>query len=212
MLVCWSVKGKSEMIFETMIRWLGGLTAFSTLALLFFGIWRGTQRPAGHIAGISGQLLRSSLFYFLASVIFFGLAYIGWKPLPWQISQQTRVWMFISGALLFFPGMAFLLWARITLGNNYFVSTAISAQLFADHQLVTKGPYAIVRHPMYLGLAIAAWGALLIYFTWTTIYFAFAAPMLAVRAYREEQALSAEFGDQWREYCKRVPAFLPRLW
>lgn len=86
------------------------------------------------------------------------------------------------------------------------------AQLFADHQLVTTGPYAIVRHPMYVGLAFAAWGALLIYFTWTTVYFACFAPLLAFRAYREEQALSAEFGEQWHEYCKRVRAFIPRLW
>ena len=197
---------------ETTIRWLGGLTAFSTLAILFYGIWRGTQQKVGRATGNTGQLLRSSLFYFLASAFFFGLAYLGWKPLPWDLSPQTRVWMLVCGSLLYFPGMAFLLWARLTLGKYYFVSTALGAQLFADHQLVTTGPYAIVRHPMYVGLALAAWGALLIYFTWTAVYFAVFAPMLAFRAYREEQALSAEFGEQWREYCKRVPAFIPRLW
>lgn len=196
---------------ETIIRWLGGLTAFSTLAILFYGIWRGTQQKAGRVAGKVGQLLRSALFYFLASALFFGSAYLGWKPLPWDISPQARVWMLTCGSLLFFPGMAFLLWARLTLGKYYFVSTALGAQLFADHQLVMSGPYAIVRHPMYVGLTCAAWGALLIYFTWTSLYFACFAPLLAFRASREEQALSAEFGEQWQEYCKRVPAFIPRL-
>ena len=197
---------------ETIIRWLGGLTAFSILVILFYGIWRGTQQKAGRTTGKAGQLLRSSLFYFLVSVFFFGLAYLGWKPLPWHVSPQARVWVLVVGALLYFPGMAFLLWARLTLGKYYFVSTVAGAQLFADHQLVKTGPYAIVRHPMYVGLALAAWGALLIYFTWTAVYFAVFAPMLAFRAYREEQALSAEFGEQWQEYCKRVPAFIPRLW
>ena len=196
---------------ETIIRWLGGLTAFSTLVILFYGIWRGTQQKVGRVTGNGGQLLRSSLFYFLASAIFFGLAYIGWKPLPLDISPQARVWMLVIGSLLFFPGMVLLLWARLTLGRNYFVSTGLGAQLFADHQLVQTGPYAIVRHPMYVGLAFAAWGALLIYFTWTTMYFAIFAPMLALRAFREEQALAAEFGEQWGEYCKRVSAFIPRL-
>jgi protein-S-isoprenylcysteine O-methyltransferase Ste14 len=200
------------MTFETIIHWLGGLTAFSTLVILFYGIWRGSQQKAGRVTGNAGQLLRSSLFYFLASAFFFGLAYIGWIPLPWEISPQARVWMLVCGSLLYFPGMAFLLWARMTLGKYYFVSTAAGAQLFADHQLVKTGPYAIVRHPMYVGLTLAAWGALLIYFTWTTVYFACFAPLLAFRAYREEQALSAEFGEQWMEYCKRVPAFIPRLW
>ena len=119
--------------------------------------------------------------------------------------------MLTIGSFLFFPGMALLLWARLTLGRNYFVSTAMGAQLFADHQLVTTGPYAIIRHPMYVGLTLAAWGALLIYFTWTTVYFAVFAPMLALRALREEQALSAEFGEQWRDYRKRVPLFIPRF-
>ncbi|MBP7693784.1 MAG: hypothetical protein KA764_17815 [Anaerolineales bacterium] len=36
------------------------------------------------------------------------------------------------------------------------------AQLFADHQLVTRGPFAIVRHPMYAGIAAAALGGLLL--------------------------------------------------
>ncbi|RJP53237.1 MAG: isoprenylcysteine carboxylmethyltransferase family protein [Anaerolineaceae bacterium] len=196
---------------ETFIRSLGGATAFSALVILFYGIWRGTRQKAGRVTGGAGRFLRSSSFYFLASVFFFGLSYLGWIRIPWQISPQVRVWMLIIGSLLFFPGMAFLLWARITLGKYYFVSTGLGAQLFADHQLVQAGPYAIVRHPMYVGLAFAAWGALLIYFTWTTIYFVLFAPTLAVRAYREEAALSAEFGEQWQEYCRRVPPFVPRL-
>jgi protein-S-isoprenylcysteine O-methyltransferase Ste14 len=64
---------------------------------------------------------------------------------------------------------------------------------------------------MYIGLILASVGALLIYFTWTTVYFALFAPLTLVRARREEQALAAEFGERWQEYCKRVPAFFPRL-
>lgn len=195
---------------ETIIRWLGGLTAFLTLVILVYGIWRGTQQKAGRVTGGVDRFLRSSLFHFLASAFFFGLAYVGWKPIPWGISSQARVWMLVIGSLLYFPGMAFLLWARLTLGKYYFVSTGLGAQLFADHQLVRTGPYAIMRHPMYVGLAFAACGALLIYFTWTTVYFAVFAPMLALRALREERALAAEFGERWREYCTQVPAFVPK--
>ena len=93
----------------------------------------------------------------------------------------------------------------------YFVSTSFGAQLYADHQLVTHGPFAIVRHPMYVGLISAAFGSLLIYQTWTTVAFAVFAPFVLRRARREEQALAAEFGDQWLTYSRRVPAFFPRL-
>jgi protein-S-isoprenylcysteine O-methyltransferase Ste14 len=87
----------------------------------------------------------------------------------------------------------------------------LGAQLFADQQLVTSGPYNIVRHPMYVGLILAALGALLVYATWTTVYFAAFAPFLMMRARREEQVLAAEFGEKWAEYCRRVPALIPWL-
>jgi protein-S-isoprenylcysteine O-methyltransferase Ste14 len=119
--------------------------------------------------------------------------------------------MLALGALLYFPGMGLMLWARQALGKNYFVSDALGAQLFAEHQLITSGPYAFIRHPMYSGLFLAALGALLLYFTWTTVFFACFAPMLSVRARREEAALADEFGAQWLEYCQRVPAFFPRM-
>jgi protein-S-isoprenylcysteine O-methyltransferase Ste14 len=65
---------------------------------------------------------------------------------------------------------------------------------------------------MYTGLFLAAAGSLLIYFTWTAILFVLFAPLTCVRARHEELALKAEFGEEWQVYCRRVPAFMPRLW
>ncbi len=189
----------------------GGLLAYATLGILLYGIWRGTQRQVGRTLGLTGSWLRSPWFYLASALLFFGICYFGWIPLPLTISPQIRAWMLALGSLLYFPGMVFTLWGRLALGKNYFVSTGFGAQLFADHQLVTGGPFAIVRHPMYTGIILAAFGALLIYSTWTTLLFAFFAPLASVRARREEMTLSAEFGEQWLDYCKRVPAFFPRL-
>jgi protein-S-isoprenylcysteine O-methyltransferase Ste14 len=194
---------------ETIIQWLGGLFAYSTLGLVLYGVWRGTKRQAGRTTGLNGSWLRSPWFYLASVLLFFSLAYFGW--MPWTVSPSIRAWMLVFGSLLYFPGMSFVLLGRLALGKNYFVSTGFGAQLFKDHQLVTGGPFAVVRHPMYAGLTLAALGALLIYFTWTTLYFACFAPLTMVRARREEFALSAEFGEQWIEYCKRVPAFIQRL-
>jgi protein-S-isoprenylcysteine O-methyltransferase Ste14 len=198
------------MILETAIRWLGGLLAFTALGFVLYGVWRGTQREVGRESGLEGNWLRSWWFYLASSVFFFGVAYLSWTPLPWTLSSQVRFGMLVLGSLLYFPGMCFLVWARLTLGKNYFVSSGFGVQLFKDHQLITNGPYAIVRHPMYVGLILAALGSLLIYFTWTTVYFACYAPLMIVRARREETALLAEFGKQWQEYCQHVQAFIPR--
>ncbi|NTU54639.1 MAG: isoprenylcysteine carboxylmethyltransferase family protein [Anaerolineales bacterium] len=195
----------------SVIEWIGGIFAYSALALVLYGVWRGTQRKAGRTTGKTGHFLRSFWFYLASSALFFSIAYFGWVPLKWAIPQPVRFWMLVIGALLYFPGMAFTVWARLALGKNYFVSTGFGAQLFDDHQLVTSGPFAIVRHPMYAGLILASVGALLIYMTWTTISFALFAPLTLVRARREEQALAAEFGEQWQEYCKQVPLLIPHI-
>jgi protein-S-isoprenylcysteine O-methyltransferase Ste14 len=215
-LVRWQTGSKrgefmSLELVEIIIQWLGGLLAYFILGTFLFGIWRGTQRQAGRTTGLNGSWLRSPWFYLASVALFFGVCYFGWIPLPWTVSSQTRVWMLVLGSLLYFPGMAFALWGRLALGKNYFVSTGFGAQLFKGHQLVTSGPFAIVRNPMYAGLIVASVGALLIYLTWTTLIFACLSPFLSVRARREEAALSAEFGEQWIAYCKCVPAFVPRL-
>ncbi len=195
---------------DTIVHWAGGLLATLTLGIVLYGVWRGTQRQAGRTIGLSGGWLRSPWFYLIATAFYLGLGYMGWIPLPWEVSAQTRTVMLSTGALLYFPGMSLVLWGRLALGKNYFVSTALGAQLFAGHQLITNGPFAIVRHPMYAGLILAAFGSLLIYPTWTTLLFACFSPLITVRAWREEATLAEEFGEEWREYCKHVPAFFPR--
>ena len=199
------------MTFERIVQLSGGLFAYSALAIVMYGVWRGTKREAGRTTGLNASWLRSPWFYLASCALFFEIAYLGWKPLLWTISPSVQLWLLVVGSLLYFPGMALLVWARLTLGKNYFVSTGFGAQLFKDHQLITSGPYAIVRHPMYVGLIIAALGSLLIYFTWTTVYFAIFAPFTLIRAKREETALLEEFGKQWIEYCARIPMFIPHL-
>jgi len=199
------------MNFENIIQWMGGLLAYSALGIVLYGVWRGSQRQAGRVSGRTGNWLRSPVFYFFSSVFFFFIAWLGWTRIPANLTSTARTWMLAFGSLLYFPGMIFLLWGRMALGREYFVSTGFGAQLFKDHHLVTNGPYAIVRHPMYAGLILAAAGSLLLYFTWTTVYFACFAPLVFFRARREEQVLAAEFGGQWAEYCKRVPMFFPHL-
>jgi protein-S-isoprenylcysteine O-methyltransferase Ste14 len=198
-------------LIQLIIQWFGGLLAFVALALVLYGIWRGSQRQTGRTTGLGGSWLRSPWLYFASAAFFFGIAYLGWTRLPLVFSTSTRIVMLALGSLLYFPGMSLLIWGRLALGRSYFVSTGLGAQLYSDQQLVTTGPYAFVRHPMYGGLILSAVGSLLIYSTWTTVFFVCFAPLMFVRAWREELVLSAEFGDEWQEYCKNVPAFIPQF-
>ena len=196
---------------RTWAGWTGGLGALVTLGFLLHGLWRGLKRPAGRSSGRTAGWLRRPAFYALAGGAYFGLGALLWRPLPGPVPPRVDALLLVVGALLYFPGLALMVWGRLALGRMYFVSTTGGAQLFADHELVTHGPYAWVRHPMYLGLSLAGLGGILLYRTWTWVLVALSIPALAVRARREEQVLRAEFGAAWQAYCRRVPGWLPRL-
>lgn len=79
-------------------------------------------------------------------------------------------------------------------------------------QLVTDGPYAISRNPMYVGMVLAGFGAALITATLAGIILA-GIYALVVR-YRyiayEEKALRRKFGESYEAYCRRVGRWLGR--
>ena len=78
--------------------------------------------------------------------------------------------------------------------------------------LATAGPYAHLRHPQYVGFILVMFGFLL---QWPTLLTLAMFPVLVwmyVRLARsEEREVEAEFGETYRAYARRVPAFLPRL-
>jgi protein-S-isoprenylcysteine O-methyltransferase Ste14 len=77
-------------------------------------------------------------------------------------------------------------------------------------QLALDGPYARTRHPQYLGFVLIMFGFLL---QWPTLITLLMFPILLVMyarlAKREEQEMLMRFGDAYRLYRERTPAFLP---
>ncbi len=197
-------------IIESGVRWAGAVAALVCLMIALVGMARGLRRPRGRTTGLARKVLRLPA-YLLISIVFFGPCFLLWRSLPLTLRAPVRVVALALGALLYFPGLALYLWARLTIGEMYNVSSSMGAQLYADHRLVTHGPFAFVRHPMYLGVILASMGGLLIYRTWTLVFTTVTFLGLALRARREEQALAAEFGEQWKEYCLRVPGWIPRI-
>ncbi len=195
-------------VVEQWVCWAGAVALAVSLGFVLVGIARALRRPRGRATGQARRVLRLPV-YLLIGVPFFGLCFLLWRPLPLALSSSARIAALIVGALLYFPGLALVLWARLTLGEMYNVSSSVGAQLYADHRLITHGPFAIVRHPMYLGIILALMGGLLLYRTWTLV-FTMSFLGLVLRARREEQALAAEFGEEWEAYCRRVPGWLPR--
>jgi protein-S-isoprenylcysteine O-methyltransferase Ste14/membrane protease YdiL (CAAX protease family) len=196
---------------ELVAGWVGGLAAALTLAVIFYGLWRGTQRSPGRSAGRSPAWQRSPLFYMAAATGYFGLCWLLWMPLPLPLSLQAHLACLVLGGPVFLTGLGLVLWGRLALGTQYFVSSTSGAQLFTGHRLVTHGPYALLRHPMYLGILLVGLGGILLYRTWTMVFIGLNFLALVRRARLEEQVLAAEFGEGWQAYARQVPAFFPNL-
>ena len=196
-------------IVERWVGWAGAAAALVCLVAALAGMARGLRRPRGRATGLARKVLRLP-GYLVIGVLFFGPCFLLWRPLPLALSGPARGVALALGALLCFPGLALYLWARLALGEMHNVSSSMGAQLYADHRLITHGPFAFVRHPMYLGILLASTGGLLIYRTWTLLFTTVTFLGLALRARREEQALAAAFGEQWEEYCRRAPGWIPR--
>lgn len=145
-----------------------------------------------------------------ATAGFLGASALLWSDLPIAPGPRARALAVGVGATALLAGLGLYLAGMAALGPAYDVSSTFGARLYEGQRLVTSGPYAVVRHPMYVGLAIAAVGALLLYRTWTTLVYAAALPVLAVRARREDVALADAFGSDWVAYRDRVPAWIPR--
>ena len=97
----------------------------------------------------------------------------------------------------------------VTLGLILIVKGWI-AIYFSGGRLVVDGAYAIIRHPQYAGIFLAIFGQLV---HWPTIPTVLLSPFIVwayVRlARREEARLASKYGDEYLEYRRHVPMFIP---
>ncbi|OGO45202.1 MAG: hypothetical protein A2W34_00840 [Chloroflexi bacterium RBG_16_64_32] len=138
------------------------------------------------------------------------LGYLLWIPLPLALPAWMASSLRALGLGVYLGGLGLALWARWSLGEMYGVSTSSATQLQVNHQLIQRGPYAGLRHPMYLGYWLLFAGVLLIYRTWTPVLLlAIFVPAFCRRARREETALEERFGQEWIKYKAHTGFMIP---
>jgi len=115
-------------------------------------------------------------------------------------------WVRWAGLALGAASVGLFAWTHAVLGR--FWSTAL--QLRGGHRLITAGPYARIRHPMYtailgwltsLGLVAGSWAPL--------VFAALGALNFMLRIPPEEKMMLQRFGDEYRAYMKRTGRLLP---
>ena len=117
-------------------------------------------------------------------------------------------WAFRIGTAVTLAGLAFSVWARRHLGRNW--SAVVT--LKEGHELVTSGPYAIVRHPIYTGLLLGFLGSAIARGRWSGLLAIALFFVSALRKYRlEERWMREQFGAAYDDYRARVKAIVPWL-
>ncbi|MGO8996398.1 MAG: methyltransferase family protein [Polyangiaceae bacterium] len=106
-------------------------------------------------------------------------------------------------------GIGFAFWARYALGRNW--SGIVT--LKEGHHLITNGPYAFVRHPIYTGILFAIFGTLLGFGSraWLLVEVLIAVSF-RIKMRQEERFMTDQFGDEYAAYRQRARALIPFLW
>lgn len=187
-----------------------GLPAVAALAvgLLLFAAtlvvlrWRRRAEAGGTRAGQSmlGIAVQGCAFVIVA----LGGARVTLDPLgtPALLAAAITT-MLMAGALALF------VWATATMGRNW----SLVARTRADHRLVTDGPFAWVRHPIYtaLALVVIAMAVAIGHIARLPIALAVYAAGTWLRVRIEERLLRAAFPDDYDRYAAGVKRFLPGL-
>jgi len=131
------------------------------------------------------------------------------RGLAISITPQTLL-CGMTGVVLDLAGVLFAAWARFTLGRNW---SGLVMGVKERHELVQTGPYAIVRHPIYAGLLLAAAGTALTLGTLSNyIGLAVIATALAIRVSLEEELMNKEFREIHESYRRRTKKLIPFVW
>ena len=113
------------------------------------------------------------------------------------------------GYALLLVGLAIAFWARFTLGRNW----SGTVTLKQDHELIRRGPYAFVRHPIYSGILLGFVGTVLaLGEVRGLVALALITLTFRLKSLTEESFMHQRFGPQYSDYKRHVKALIPYVW
>jgi len=140
-----------------------------------------------------------------------GIALAGFGPVKITLSSLGAAGLAGTAAVLLLMGGAIALFAASSreLGRNW----SLVARMRSDHELVRTGPYARVRHPIYLGmlLFLLALAVALGHYVQLVIAIPLFLIGTAIRTRLEDALLEQQFGETFRDYRRSTPALIPKL-
>jgi protein-S-isoprenylcysteine O-methyltransferase Ste14 len=165
------------------------------------------------VHGFSAFFKKLGIFTYITPVI-------TWLPIAWLIyanrepllrhtvdlPQTAR----IAGWIIFILGMMLQIWTLRLLGGWGIMGLPEVTQI-VESRIVTSGPFSVIRHPTYLSHTIMYAGVFLITGVITTCIITLLDIIIINRIVipLEDRELVERFGEEYRTYQERVPAFFP---
>lgn len=179
----------------------------NALWILFIAYWAlaafGAKRSIGARAWRRGIGLRLAVIVVIALV--FRNPALRSALRNAQTDVSGNAFMGMVGLVLCALGIALAIWARVHLGRNW----GMPMSRKEDPELVTSGPYAFVRHPIYTGILLAILGSTIGVSVFWALPFVLTAGYFIYSARREEEVLLTQFPEQYSAYMKRSNMLLP---
>ena len=132
----------------------------------------------------------------------------GVLPTPTLDLLNSNMLVGFVGFLLVALGVGLATAARARLGSGWVASAG--AQISTE--LITDGPFAVVRHPLYGGLLLAILGSAIGQSVLWVVPLILYGPGFVRSARREEDLLIGLFPERYRDYMSRTKRFVPFLW
>lgn len=111
------------------------------------------------------------------------------------------------GVVFCVVGVGLALWARVHLGRNWGMPMSTKE----SPELVTTGPYALVRHPIYTGILLAMLGSTIGENAFWVLPLVLFGAYFVYSARREEELMMKQFPEQYPAYMQRTNMLLPRI-
>ncbi len=157
------------------------------------------------------ESLISRLAFVIPMVIVALLLLLGHEGPPWLVVRVvpggwTRFWIAVAVVAI---GILFAIWARVVLGGNWSGAVTIKE----GHELIDRGPYRRIRHPIYTGLLCSVLGTGLAAGRVSGLLAFVIALIALLRKLRvEERFMAQEFGERYATYRQRSWALLPWIY
>lgn len=187
------------------IAWVLGVVAWYVIRYPF-------ERRAKRVRVVGGRRSTSDMIGLATALFGLGILpgiYVA-TGFPERADYPATAWAVVLGTIAFLAALWVFRVSHKELGRNWSITLEIREQ----HKLISTGPYALVRHPMYTSFLLMGVGQAFLLSNWVAGLAGLVgfAVLFFLRVDKEERMMMENFGTQYQAYMERTKRLVPYLY